>query len=97
MAQPSIDSVEVPPASRLRLLGLSRRETEVALLAAHGLLLRDVASHIQVAPGTVKALLARARRKLGCASVRDLTIVLLREALVRPDELPDPRIHPAGS
>lgn len=79
------------PERRLRLQGLTPREAEVALLAAWGFHVREIAQHLQLAPGSVKALLARARQKLGCRDVRELTAVLLREGVVRPEELVDPR------
>src|SRR5207248_5983986 len=63
---------ELPPQTRLRLVGLTQRETQVALLAARGLLVREIAQQLEVAPGTVKTLLARARIKLGCRTLREL-------------------------
>ncbi len=79
------------PAEWLRLKGLSPRETEVALLAARGLFVRRIAQVLQVAPGTVKTHLARAREKLECRNVRELASLLLIEGVIRNEELVDPR------
>ncbi len=78
------------PEEQLRLRGLSPREAEVAILSARGLLVARIADTLQLAPGTVKALLARAREKLGCRSVGELARVLLREGVIDPEMLIDP-------
>lgn len=63
----------------------------MSVLAARGMTVTEIAVSQGVAPGTVKTLLARARHKLGCRNVRELTAVLLREGVVQPADLLDPR------
>lgn len=72
---------------RLRLRGLTRREAEIALLAGRGMRGSEIAVQLQVTPGTVKSLLGRARDRLDCRDRRELAHVLLRDGLVRPDEM----------
>ena len=79
--------VQLSPEQRLRLHGLTARECEVALLAGRGLLVREIAERLQIAIGTVKALLRRAREKLNCRTVRELSTLLVRAGLIRPEEL----------
>lgn len=76
---------------RLRLVGLSRREAEAALLVARGLLVQDVARQMNVSAGTVKTLLARGRAKLHCRSARDLARLLIMTGVIRPEDLEPPR------
>jgi len=80
---------ELTPETRLRLMGLSAREAEVCLLCARGFLIREIAPQLSIAGGTVKAHIARARYKLQCPSVRDLSALLLREGLITPEDLID--------
>ncbi|MHB1161655.1 MAG: response regulator transcription factor [Chloroflexota bacterium] len=75
---------------RLRLMGLSPRESEVTLLATRGFLVREIARQLQVAPGTVMTLVARAREKLGCRTVRELAVTLLRMGVVQVADLGGP-------
>jgi DNA-binding CsgD family transcriptional regulator len=82
---------DLSPRSRLRLIGLTPRESEVALLVARGFLVREIASQIQVSEGTVKTLLARARAKLTCRNVRELSDILLGAGIVDPRDLVGPR------
>ena len=81
---------DLAPEARLRLMGLTPRETEVALLAARGFSVREISQRLQVMPGTVKTLLARARAKLGYRNVRQLMTMFLRVGLIRADQLVDP-------
>lgn len=84
------------PEAWLLLRRLSAREVEATLLVGQGLLLRVAAERMGVEPGTVKTLLARARGKLHCRSARELTALLLREGIIRPDQLLDPEGHTQG-
>ena len=80
---------------RLRLQGFTPREATVAVLAARGLLIREVATRLEIAPGTVKMLLKRGRDKLGCRNVRELTALLLRPGVITPDDLTPTRELPS--
>lgn len=82
---------DLPAETQLRLQGLTPREAEAALLAGRGLLVREIAEHLDVAQGTVKNLLKRARDKLGAANVRELSAILLRESVLSTADLIDPR------
>ena len=44
---------DLSPSSRLRLIGLTPRESEIALLVGRGFLVREIAEQIQVSEGTV--------------------------------------------
>ncbi len=90
-------SHNLTPGMWLRLRGLSPREAEAALLAAHGLRMREVADQMQVSEGTVKTELARAREKLGCGDVRDLVALLLHEGVVKLDDFLTPCYRQLGS
>ena len=79
------------PEGCLGLEGLTPREAEVAVLAARGFHVCAIAQQLQLAPGTVKSYLARAREKLGCRNVRELTAVLLRKGAIQAEELLGPR------
>lgn len=81
---------QLRPEDRLRLEGLTPRESEAALLVGHGLVVREIAEHMQVSRGTVQALVARARGKLDCQNMRELRTILIRERVILPEELPDP-------
>lgn len=83
------------PEEKLRLSGLTHRETQVAILIARGHLVRVVAEKTSVETGTVKTLLSRAREKLGCRTTRDLATFLLREGIVTPLEMYDPHESPS--
>ncbi len=61
------------------------------MLAARGDHVCAIAQQLQLASGTIKSYLARARRKLGCRNVRELSAVLLRDRVIDPDDLADPR------
>lgn len=78
------------PETRLRLMGLSRREAEVAVLGARGFLVREIAQQLQIAPGTVMTLVARAREKLGCGSMRELAVTLFRMRVLQITHLGGP-------
>jgi DNA-binding CsgD family transcriptional regulator len=82
---------ELSPSTRLRLIGLTPREGEIALLVARGFLVREIAVQVQVSEGTIKTLLARARMKLACKNVRELSDILLGAGIVDPHELVGPR------
>ncbi|HZO30701.1 MAG TPA: helix-turn-helix transcriptional regulator [Chloroflexota bacterium] len=82
---------DLSPSSRLRLIGLTPRESEIALLVGRGFLVREIAEQIQVSEGTVKTLLARARAKLTCRNVRELSDILLGAGIVDPRDLVGPR------
>ena len=73
---------QLPVESRFRLAGLSPREGQACLLASRGLTVREIAGEMQVSVGTVKTLLARARQKLGCRNVRELSAALFRKAIL---------------
>lgn len=74
------------PMLWLRLQGLTPREAEAALRAAGGKRLRAVAEDMQIAEGTAKVLLSRARHKLGCDTLRELTVEVLRGSGFSPEE-----------
>ena len=78
------------PLLRLRYLGLTPREAEIALLVGRGFHQSEVAEHLHVTTGTVKKLLARGREKLGCRDAHELRVLLLRERFVLPEDLIDP-------
>ena len=84
---------ELPADARLRLHGLTPREAEVATLSARGYLVREIAERPQVAEGTVKVQLSRARDKLGCRNARELSLMLIRSGIVKPDQLLYPDEH----
>lgn len=94
---PPASHEQLTPQQALTLRGLTRREVEAALLAGQGLSGRAIAERLVIAPGTVKSLLARARRKLGCQGRGNLAIHLLRERIVSPLDLLDPRDEKALS
>jgi YD repeat-containing protein len=81
---------DLPPVQRLQLLGLSRREAEIALLIGRGLRQREVAAGLFVTEGTVKTTLVRVRRKIGLRSTRDLVHFLLQSGLVGLGQLGEP-------
>lgn len=85
---------QVTPIEHLRLKGLSPREAEATLLVTRGLLVREVAERMGICEGTAKALIARAREKLGCHSIRELSAYLLCEGVVHPSDLVT--AHPHG-
>ena len=66
---PWFEIVALTPAPRSRL---TKRETDVAQLAAHGLSNREVAERLSCSVRTVESHLAAARAKLGAASRADL-------------------------
>lgn len=78
---------ELTSEQRLRLMGLTPREIEAALFCGRGVRVREAANHLSVSESTVKTLLARARQKLGCADVRELSAFLLQENLLAPEDL----------
>jgi DNA-binding CsgD family transcriptional regulator len=82
---------DLSPRTRLRLIGLTPRESEIALLGARGFLVREIAGQMHVSEGTVKTLLSRARAKLDCRNVRELSDILLGAGIVDPHELVGPR------
>lgn len=75
------------PNMRLRLAGLTPREVEATLLAARGLRVNQIAQEMQVTAGTIKSLLARARDKLGCPTMRDLALLCLTRGLIAVTDL----------
>jgi DNA-binding CsgD family transcriptional regulator len=64
-----------PPRSGRRVT-LTRREREVAVLAAAGLSSRDIAARLTISARTVDSHLARIYPKLGISSRADLSAVL---------------------
>ena len=84
---PNARFIELTVSARLRLVGLSRREAEATLLVAQGFLLREAADQLHVSLGTVKTLLSRSRAKLGCPTLRQLTIELVRSEIIRAGDL----------
>lgn len=88
---PSTRIADLPVEQRLWLEGLTRREAEAAIWAAHGLLVREIACKMQVSEGTVKTLLQRAHNKLGCQHVRELMAILFRMCfeMFHPDDCHD--------
>ncbi|MFJ4343643.1 helix-turn-helix transcriptional regulator, partial [Streptomyces sp. NPDC088915] len=61
-----------PPGRPSHADGLSPREAEVAQLAASGLTNREIAATLHLSPRTVEQHIARAMRKTGALSRRDL-------------------------
>lgn len=68
--------VWVHPPRRGRRVTLTRREREVAVLAAAGLSSRDIAARLTISARTVDSHLARIYPKLGISSRADLSAVL---------------------
>jgi DNA-binding NarL/FixJ family response regulator len=61
------------------VLGLSKRETEVLILAARGLSNRRIAAELHIAEPTVKTHLARVYRKVGAGSRTEAVRTALEE------------------
>lgn len=59
--------------------GLSTREREVAMLAAQGLTDKEIASRLELSPGTLRTYWERARHKLDARSRAHVIAKLLRE------------------
>lgn len=56
------------PAERVRALGLSSRETEMALMIARGLANKEIASELGISPATVRTHIYNLYRKAGARS-----------------------------
>jgi DNA-binding CsgD family transcriptional regulator len=70
---------ELTPLMWLRLQGLTPRESEAALIAVQGKRVREIAAEMGVSDNTIKTLLARARHTLGCHTLRELCVVVVRQ------------------
>jgi DNA-binding NarL/FixJ family response regulator len=68
LATSTASAASTPEATRGRAGPLTRRETEVAALAAHGLTDRQIASELVITEGTVGVHLERIFGKLGIRS-----------------------------
>ncbi|MBN2474394.1 MAG: response regulator transcription factor [Pirellulales bacterium] len=71
-----------PPVRASRLSQLTRRETEVLILLAQGLRVRECAQRLNLAYSTVDNHKSRLMRKLGIDRVADLVRLAIREGLV---------------
>lgn len=67
------------PGAELRARGLTRREAEVATLAATGATNAEIASELYISVNTVKTHLGRALAKLGLRSRTELALRLSRQ------------------
>ena len=68
--------LQLPAPTFEPVVGLTRRELEVARMAARGLTDRDIAESLVVSVRTVESHLAAGYRKLGISSRRQLREVL---------------------
>jgi DNA-binding NarL/FixJ family response regulator len=70
--------------------GLSRRETEVLLLAAAGLHRKDAASQLACSAGTVHTYWRRIFHKMRCSSQAEVFVAIMTFALHGPHPSPLP-------
>jgi DNA-binding NarL/FixJ family response regulator len=70
------DELGLAPPAAAPSLALTRRELEVASLAARGMSDRDIADDLVVSVRTIESHLAAAYRKLGITSRRELATAL---------------------
>ena len=76
-----------PRSQRKGFLSLSDRETEIIMMAIHGIEVKRIAQKLHISPKTVSNLRGRALEKLGITTDRGLIILALRHGIVTLDEV----------
>lgn len=59
---------------------LSPRQREAATLLGQGMIRKQIAEAMQISEGTVAALLARAKERLGAANSAQLAVMVAKES-----------------
>lgn len=69
--------LSVPQRGRVKL---SPRQREGATLLGQGMIRKQIAEAMQISEGTVAALLARAKERLGAANSAQLAVMVAKES-----------------